>query len=530
MVSALVLLHRTADAAPVNTNEIVVAPAKGELAPDKLPTIRVTFPTPMVDLDKVQRGGQPSPIVFEPTVEIRWMWLSQTEGKITFPDLFLEGNRFESAAEVFRVRHRAKLRSGLRDLAANPVDVKTWGVEYADDQFALKGLHFLNVPGEPKEEQEEQLAEKPQEEDARSIQARSPEAPLPARPRLRLEFSRNVTPQDVAKVVYFQDRKTGERFPVEVNIEERQQLSPQGWFLVEPANPLPPGRAFLLVIERLKEPEKGETLTVLRTVAAGSTYAPEIKDARGYNQPMKGAFLRAVANQGIDFDPENRKLVTIDPPVADLRFVAFGNGVEAQGKFDTSVAYNLTFKAGLLTNDGFRLANDSVWKITFGPKRPAIILPERYIFQRASAPSVHGSFVQVNTDKLSGDRASRASTSPKSAGECANSVTSFETKKTPSRPMKGQANTFTDPPSCSSRSCSFPSWRPALSKQATPIWKHHANGNGSRAIMTPASSCSKSPAGIWAVGRSAAAQSFRARTGCSRGSAPTRARRGESAV
>ena len=33
MVAALVLLHRTADAAPVNTNEIVVAPAKGELAP-----------------------------------------------------------------------------------------------------------------------------------------------------------------------------------------------------------------------------------------------------------------------------------------------------------------------------------------------------------------------------------------------------------------------------------------------------------------------------------------------------------------
>ena len=54
----------------------------------------------------------------------------------------------------------------------------------------------------------------------------------------------------------------------------------------------------------------------------------------------------------------------------------------------------------MLTNDGFRLAKDSVWKITFGPKRSAIILPERYIFQRASAPSVHGSFVQVNTDKL----------------------------------------------------------------------------------------------------------------------------------
>jgi alpha-2-macroglobulin len=404
IIAAALVLHPPADAALVDPNAILVAPAKGELVPPRgeFPPIRVTFPTPMVDLDKVRRGGQPSPVVFEPTVEIRWMWLSQTEGKITFPDLFLEGNRPESAAEIFRIRHRAKLRPGLRDLAGAPVDAKTWGVEFADDQFALKGLHFLNVPSEPKEEQEgpAEPKEEPADEDARFIKARSPEAPLPARPRLRLEFSRDVTPQDVAKAVYFQDRNTGEGFPVEVNLEERQQLSPQGWFLVEPANPLPPGRPFLLVIERLREPEKGETLPVLRTVTAGTTYAPEIKDARGYNQPMKGAFLRAVGNQGIDFDPANLKLITIDPPVADLRFVALGNGVEAHGKFDTSIAYNLTFKAGLLTTDGFLLAKDSVWKTTFGPKRPAIILPDRYIFQRASAPSVRGGFVQVNTDKL----------------------------------------------------------------------------------------------------------------------------------
>src|SRR2546429_1203577 len=67
--------------------------------------IRVTFATAMVDVDKVKRGGQPSPIVFDPVVECRWQWLTQSEGEITFPIVFADDQSW--SARMGKVLHRA---------------------------------------------------------------------------------------------------------------------------------------------------------------------------------------------------------------------------------------------------------------------------------------------------------------------------------------------------------------------------------------------------------------------------------------
>ena len=68
-------------------DQIVIAPT-GELheLAEHRPAARVTFPTPMVDLEKVKRHGHESPIVFEPFIHSSWIWVSQTEGAITFPN------------------------------------------------------------------------------------------------------------------------------------------------------------------------------------------------------------------------------------------------------------------------------------------------------------------------------------------------------------------------------------------------------------------------------------------------------------
>jgi uncharacterized protein YfaS (alpha-2-macroglobulin family) len=400
---------------------VTVTPNKGVLDEfERERPIRVTFPTPMVDLDKLHREGQPSPIIFEPTVEANWVWLSQTEGELKIPPVFVKNNVPEAElgpAEIFRVRHIAKLRPDLRDLAGNPVDTKNWGIEFGDDEFALENLEFLNVydprdhdmewhePDLPEKEEAEKKAASDQttverDEESDKTYGRNPTAPLPARPRLRLEFSRDVLPQEVVKAVYFLDRETNERFAVEVDLEERQKLAPQGWLLIEPANPLPPGRSFLFVIERLKEPAGGQTTTRTIAVPAGTTYAPEIKAVSAHNQPMKGTFVRVLANHSIGRDPSFLKAIAIEPSVSDLRLEPTGNGVVIFGTFGTSGTYKLTFKAGLLTDEGFPLAKDSAWEFTFSPKRPAIILPESYIFRRASTPNVGLSLVQVNTQTL----------------------------------------------------------------------------------------------------------------------------------
>ncbi|MEY2490575.1 MAG: alpha-2-macroglobulin [Verrucomicrobiota bacterium] len=413
-----------APGAPPDPTAIVVAPNKGPLV--KFPyarAIRVTFPTPMVDLEIIRRAGQPSPIVFKPTVELRWIWVSQTEGKLTFPQDFVRNNVdgvLMTAAGIRSIRHSARLRPGLRDLAGNPVSSTSWGLSFSEDEFALRALEFLNVYSSAEEEEEEPETsttagkddEKPQEENGKemeeegekrsagTIESRPPDAPLPAQPRVRLEFTHDVKPQDVAKAVRFQDSATNEEFPVEVNIEPGQDVEAQGWVIIEPAKPLPPGRSLLLVVDQLKEADGSSTIPHLLAIPAGTTFAPEIKAASAYHQPLKGAFIRIIANQTIDGDAANLKHVLVEPAVPDVNIVPTGNGLEILGKFKTGIPYKLTLKAGLLTHEGFRLEKDSVWDVTVGQKRPTIVLPESYIFRRAASPSVRCEFVQVNTEGL----------------------------------------------------------------------------------------------------------------------------------
>jgi hypothetical protein len=211
-----------------DANVITALPNKGELTyipnPDSgVNAIRVTFPTAMVGIERIERVGQPSPVLFDPVVETEWMWVSQTEGKLRIPLL---------SARVHKILYRARLRPGLKDLSGNPVDAQNWGAEFMDEKFALRRLEFLNVwenqdtPNDPepsgKTGGQSTSAAEDQADDQGEIQNRKLASPLVAHPIVRLEFSRDVLPQEVAKAVYFQDCVTHETFPVEVNLEERQ--------------------------------------------------------------------------------------------------------------------------------------------------------------------------------------------------------------------------------------------------------------------------------------------------------------------
>ena len=379
--------------------------------------IRVSFATAMVPLEKVRRGGQPSPITFEPLVETRWIWVSQTEGKLTFPQQFVVDNipwTLSQSARLGSILHRARLRPGLHDLAGKPIDPGTWGVEFSDNKFALKTWEFLNdgsvgwvetgeaerassrTEGTPIAEGEGTYEENPGD----YVFRRAIVHPLPPRPRIRLEFSHDVPLAEVLKAVYFQDSKTKERLPVEVNLEERQALGPQGWVLVEPVQPLPVGRSFLLVVEPLKEAIGQQALPNLRVLIAGTTYPLKVKNAAPLNQPVRGAFVRVTLNQPVDPDPANLKLITVEPEIGNLRFEIDQKRVEVMGAFNPSTEYRVRLKTGFRSRGGYALTEDSTWKAHFRAKRPAIILPEEVIFQRASLPSLRCSFVQVNTKEL----------------------------------------------------------------------------------------------------------------------------------
>lgn len=404
-LSLILLAAATMNGAPTprpspEKESIVVRPNKGALSKiaDSTKAIRVTFSTPMVDLDHVQREGRPSPVLFDPVVELRWIWVSPTEGKITFAD-----------APIRRVLHRARLRTGLTDLEGKPVDPQNWGLQFGDEEFAVSGVEFLNVFDEdtdvdtqgkhdPDEESgEEENAEQPDEENP--VKGRGKRDSLVGRPRVRLEFSRDVRPQDVAQLVRFEDSKTHERFPVEVTLEESQTAVLQGWMVIEPRASLPPGRTILLVVDPLQAPGTQEAMQHLVVLPAGRTFPMKVRRIAGLNQPVAGAFVRVTVNHTVDPDPANLKLIQVEPNIPDLRIVPDEYTLDLEGSFDSRAQYRVTLKAGLKSTS-HDLAKDSVWKVRFRPKRPAIILAETESAQRASAPSGHCSFTQVNTGPL----------------------------------------------------------------------------------------------------------------------------------
>ena len=406
--------------------EIVHKPNRGDSPPQKgtllklwkSGSIAVTFSTPMVTLDKVSTEErlleEPCPVVLDPPLDVHWKWVSQTEGELRPP---INYTPHESAVPVRRIMYRAKLQKDLRDLAGKAVDPQNWGAQFADDSFALSGVEFLNVveppetEGPAKVEKESEESEGPADEaDADEEQGdnqpkeRSIEDPLPARPRVRLEFSRDVKLGDVAKAVLFEDNASHERFPIEVNVEGAQTDSPQGWVLIEPIKPLPPGRNYLLVMERISSSASGEQLPHQRVLPAGKTNPITIKVVAGYNQPVKGAFIRVRASKPIDPESATPQSIVVDPPVAKLKIdrdVRNGRTIELLGDFDTAKVYKVTLKAGLKSVDQFELEKDSVWTARFSRKRPAIISRQPpFLFQRATAPDILSSFLQVNTGTL----------------------------------------------------------------------------------------------------------------------------------
>lgn len=404
-LSLILLAAVTMNGAPTpspspETESIVVRPNKGALSKiaNSNRAIRVTFSTPMVDLDHVQREGRPSPVLFDPIVQLRWIWVSPTEGKITFPN--------ETPRKVL---HRARLRTGLKDLDGKLVDPQNWGLQFGDDEFAVNGVEFLNVFYEDtdvdtknKQEPEEESGEEesvPELDDEGPVRGRGKKAPLVGRPRVRLEFSRDVRPQDVVDSVRFEDSKTHERFPIQVILEEPQTAALQGWVLIEPRASLPPGRTILLVVDPLQAPGTHEAMQHLVVVPAGRTFPMKIRRVAGLHQPIVGAFVRVTVNHTVDPDPENLKLIQVEPNVPNLRIVPDEYTLDLEGSFDPRAQYRVTLKAGLKSTS-HDLTKDSVWRVRFRSKRPAIILAQSESAQRASAPSGHCSFTQVNTGPL----------------------------------------------------------------------------------------------------------------------------------
>lgn len=349
-------------------NEPILLPSDRSLS-QLQDNIRVTFETPMVGLEKLNRKGLPSPIIFDPTVEFAWEWLSPREGWIILNP-------------TYKIRHTAKLRPGLKDQAGNPVRSENWGIELVDEKFALSHVSYLNFGWSSED----------------GLEGRNPESNLPSMPRIRLEFTRDVDPQEARKIIFFRDVKNRKNYPVEVNLEARQKLAPQGWILIEPLEELPGDCSFNLVIERLSEPG-GKRMPYMTTIPIGKTYVPTIKEIEGFHRSWEETHIVINGSQSFTPDRGNADLIKVTPTPTNLRIISDGS-IRIYGDFDTQAAYQVEITKGLLSESGYRTTQSYRRRIEFPELGSIVIFTESFIFRRPVDEIIEYTAYHANTGPL----------------------------------------------------------------------------------------------------------------------------------
>ena len=339
---------------------IAISPVDGKI--EHLATFSLTFPSDMVSADKIDAENAVSPVVAWPPLDAKFIWRSPAEG-----EWVVDGPRIPG--QIYRLR----LREGLCNMAGKALPVASWGVELPCDPLSVSCGY-----------------------DERTQ--------LNARPVVPLEFNYPMRLQDAPIGIWFQDRATRKRFPVEVLVSmsepnEAGSLPIPTEMRVTPRDPLPVGAYYDLVVENVCDAYAGQTLPYLRVFPLGETCPLEVDYVAARNWATDKPHLEIKFTTFLGARPLPENAVVVDPPVPDLSLRAEGETILVDGKFDTTQHYRVTISEHIAGDKGFGLANPSVWGATFPQKPPTVLFPPGEFRQRA-ALGLRFAFVQCNTGPL----------------------------------------------------------------------------------------------------------------------------------
>lgn len=350
--------EKTSNAKP-DAGGVVIEPSSGKIAEGD--TITITFPIGMVSSDLIDVGDQPPPFVSRPKLEGTFLWKSETEGVFTVSGV------------VAGARQRLTLAPGLKDATGKPFVVKDWSAEFGTADFSI------------------------------STEASEREQ-LPARPQIYLESTYAVRLADAAEHIYFQDRDSRERFPVEIILRDEEKTG-KGFdieatsFRVAPRAPLPVGRTFDLIINGLVEPKSGRPLPYLQVAPVGKTEPLEVEWVAAFNHALEEPSIRIKFNDDIDPVEVTPERIRVEPPVGKMKLLASKDEVQITGNFDRIQRYRVTVSPELKGDRGYGLAAESRWGATFRPKESCLIFPSSQVFARARK-ELRFAFFQVNTPQV----------------------------------------------------------------------------------------------------------------------------------
>lgn len=336
---------------------IVMEPSSGKIAEGD--TITMTFPVSMVAPELIDLGDQQSPFVSEPKLDGTFLWKSQTEGV------------FNVSGVVAGARHRLTLASGLKDATGKPFVVKDWSAEFRTPKFAIT-TDF----GERKQ--------------------------LPARPQIYLDSTYAVRLDEAAQHIYFQDRESHDRFPVEViqTAEEKtaDSLEATG-FRVTPRAPLPVSRTFDLIVNGLLDAKSRRPLPYLQVIPVGKTEPLDVQWLGAFNHALEEPTIRIKFNDYIDPVEVTPERIRVEPGVEKMKLLASSDEIEITGDFDLKQRYKVTISPELKGDRGYGLPAESRWGATFRGKEACLIFPATQVFARARQ-ELRFAFFQVNTPQV----------------------------------------------------------------------------------------------------------------------------------
>jgi uncharacterized protein YfaS (alpha-2-macroglobulin family) len=345
--------EETSNAQP-DAGGIVIEPSSGKIAEGD--TITITFPLTMIGTDLIDVGNQPWPFISEPKLEGAFLWKSQTEGVFTVSGV------------IAGAHHRLMLAPGLKDATGKPFVVNDWSAEFTTRKFAITS----------------DFGEREQ---------------LSALPQIYLDSTYSVSLTEAAEHIYFQDRDSHERFPVEViqTIEEKSAGPPEATgFRVGPRRPLPVGRTFDLIVNGLVDAKSRRPLPYLQVIRLGKTEPLKIDWAGAFNHALEQPSIRIKFNDDVDPVEATPERIRVQPAVQKMKLLASGSEVDITGDFNPAQRYKVTISPELKGDRGYGLAAESRWGATFRPKESCLVFPSSQVFARARQ-ELRFAFFQINT-------------------------------------------------------------------------------------------------------------------------------------
>ena len=342
-------------------------------------TFELRFEDPIIEPGIVGRSAILSPLVIEPRLQGRFVWLSTRSGVFT-----------PTESTALATAYHFALRRGLKDLAGHPLDARL-GRTLRTPEFAVEhgwlGFSAANVPSNPE---------------------------------IKLNFNADVSPDVARSFLEFRSR-SGQRIPARVlHATGEDSFYLNQWYpgdvmapwrslfatisnqlsvvsnqsdgmtsktnpvlnrlIVSPLRPLPVGAGWKLVVAAgLPSAERALRLRSPLEIPLGDVVDFAVSGVAAHNARENGKRIGIRFSKELASELNSSNLlewISVRPPPANLTVRRYPQSVELDGEFAPQQPYRVQVLAGLSAEDGMRLERDYTNTVEFTPLPPRLYFPE----------------------------------------------------------------------------------------------------------------------------------------------------------